>query len=267
MLIEDILRHLRLRIQQQCFQRHLRHGIQHNSVIHRCSRILAPGERPVVPDNDARHRQRRNSALIQRFRDDLSGVQLIVRLDLRLRQRAGTRYGAVEIIRMRRSERGNIQSRLRKCDRIHRMRMRDAADFRIAAVQLQMRFRIRGRIPFALGGFAALQIHNDHILRLHAVIIHTGRLDHDKSLFAVDAADIAPGIDDNASCGQLQIGCTHSLLQCFQHIRTPLDHWQIRYCFPDLSSSFSSFVSFSLLCSSPRIGRQIHSTGISHLWR
>ena len=38
----------------------------------------------------------------------------------------------------------------------------------------------------------AVQINDDHILRRHAVIRHTGGLDDDQAALAVDAGDIAP---------------------------------------------------------------------------
>lgn len=64
-------------------------------------------------------------------------------------------------------------------------------EFRERLVEYQMRRRVARRLPFALDD-VSVQINDDHILRRHAVIRHTGGLDDDQAALAVDAGDIAP---------------------------------------------------------------------------
>lgn len=65
--------------------------------------------------------------------------------------------------------------------------------------------------------FAAFQRDHDHILRCHAVIADARGLDDHASAFAVDAADIAPCINDDAAAHKLEVCRADLLFQRFQH--------------------------------------------------
>lgn len=67
----------------------------------------------------------------------------------------------------------------------------DTAAFRERLVEHQMRRRVARWLPFALDD-PSIQIDNDHVLRRHAVIRHTGGLDDGQAALAVDAGEIAP---------------------------------------------------------------------------
>ena len=89
--------------------------------------------------------------------------------------------------------------------------MNDAAHFPKCLVDLDMCGCIYGRIVSSFH-LVAFKVHNDHVFRLQAVVIHTAGLDDKEAALAVDAADIAPGIGNQLSFGKLHIGFIDLLL-------------------------------------------------------
>ena len=99
--------------------------------------------------------------------------------------------------------------------------MHDAADVGECLVQLQMSGGIAGGLPFAVTDIA-VQIHNDHIFRGHAVIGNAGGLDDHKAGFPVDAGHIAPCEGDEIVFRQEEVGFQNLLFQLFEHNISPI---------------------------------------------
>lgn len=53
--------------------------------------------------------------------------------------------------------------------------------------------------------------------RGHLVVLHAAGLDDDEALFAVDAADVAPGEGDQAVLGEEEVGRKDLFLEFLQH--------------------------------------------------
>ena len=89
-------------------QRHQRHAgdlFKDDGVMHGVVGRLAPGERRVFGNEDAGDFHRVAGA--DRLDDHLAGVGLVFALDFLAGQRAAAGDGAVEVVGVRRAERGN----------------------------------------------------------------------------------------------------------------------------------------------------------------
>jgi hypothetical protein len=87
-------------------------------------------------------------------------------------------------------------ARLRPGRGVKAVRVNDAADVLERAVKHQMRRRVGTGLEIAVDDFAGFQRNHDHVFRLHAGVRHAGRFDDDEAAFAVNAAGVAPGLDD-----------------------------------------------------------------------
>ena len=71
------------------------------------------------------------------------------------------------------------------------MGVRDAAHFGKRLVELDVRGRIRRRAEIPLHHFA-VQIDDDHVARLHAVVLDARGLDDDEPRLSIDGGDVPP---------------------------------------------------------------------------
>ena len=115
-----------------------------------------------------------------------------------------------------------------------------------------MRFCIGGGLPFPFDGLAGFQTDNDHVLRLHIVIADAGGLDDHSIALAVNAADIAPCVNDNAAPHKLQIGLANFLFQFFQHSDSPYVDFEPRSAHGDFRQAVVSVI-FSHEVETPEI--------------
>ena len=77
-------------------------------------------------------------------------------------------------------------------------------------VDFQMSWSIRRRLIVTFD-FITIQIHNDHIISGHGLIIYAAWFDDKKTTFSVNSADIAPGEGDKSVFGKQHIGFKYFL--------------------------------------------------------
>ena len=74
----------------------------------------------------------------------------------------------------------------------------------------------------AFDHLAGLERDDDHVLGLHAGVGHAARLDDHEPALAVHAADIAPGLDDEAFGDQVEVRFADVGFEFFEHVKTVL---------------------------------------------
>ena len=144
----------------------------------------------------------------------MTGVLLIRALDLFLRQAAHAGNLSVHVVCMGRPIAGNPSARLCPAGSVGGMGVYDTSNLRKRLVELQMRRRIRRRLvmPFHL---IAVQIHDNHIICRHRLIVHTAGLDDEQSALPVNGADISPCKGYKAILRKQHVGFKHFLFQFF----------------------------------------------------
>ena len=179
-------------------------------------RVLAPGEGAVAVADDRGHGDGVDAAFLEGLDDDVAGVELIALVQLLLRQvaRAGDR--AVKVVGVGGAEAGDVLPGLGPADGVGAVGVDDAADLREGVVEHQMGLGVGGGVQLALD-LVAFQVHDHQILGPELVVLHAGGLDDEQALLAVDAADVAPGVGDEAVAGQLHIGLKDCFLQFLEH--------------------------------------------------
>ena len=185
---------------------HKRDLFEHDRVVDRLVRVLAPGERAVVVDEHGGNLCRVDAAALEFLDDDKAGVLFICVLDLLRRHAAGAGDLAVEIIALRGAHGVDAGAGLRKAGRPAAVRVDNAADGREGPVQLYVRRRVGRGLETALDAFAGLQTHEHDVVGGHLIVLHARRLDGDQAAFAVDGGDVAPGEGDKIVFWQGQIG-------------------------------------------------------------
>ena len=88
------------------------------------------------------------------------------------------------------------------------------------AVQFRVGGGIRGRIQVSFH-LVALQVDDNHVLRLQLLIGHAAGLDDKESLLPVDSADISPGKGNQSVFRKLHICLIDDFLQFFKHVIAP----------------------------------------------
>jgi len=152
------------------------------------------------------HRRHRHRIPVpEGLQNDGPRLLLVLPADLRRRHFAGAGNLPVEVVGMRRPQRRNPASGLSKHGRPSGMGVDNAAHLRERLVDLQVRRRIGRRLVVSLF-YISVQVHHNHVVRLHLLVLHTGRLDDDQSGFPVHPAYIAPGKGHKTIPRQLHIG-------------------------------------------------------------
>ena len=146
--------------------------------------------------------------------DEMAGIFLVGIFNLFFGQAAQAGNLSVDIIGMGGSIAGNAPSRLCPAGGIGRVGMYNPSYFRKCLVQLHMGRRIGRGVIFSFH-FIPVQIHNHHILRGEAVIVHTAGFDGKKAAFPVDFTHISPGKSNQAVPGKKHIGLIYSFFQFF----------------------------------------------------
>ena len=124
------------RVEQFGDEGHFGDLFQYRRVVDRFVCVAAPCEGTVVLDQYARRVERVEAA--EPLDDHGARLGFVVAVDLRVRHIARTGDGAVEIIGMGRSQRGDVESRLRPCRSVGRVGVYHAADPLEGAVERQV---------------------------------------------------------------------------------------------------------------------------------
>lgn len=121
---------LRITVQLVRMQSHLGDFLKHDRIMYRLVRISPPCERRMAMNQNARHAGRIDSALTKRFDDDVTRLQLISPLDLRIRHSSRTRDFPVKVVGVRRPKCRDRPSCLGPASRPRGMGVYNAADLR-----------------------------------------------------------------------------------------------------------------------------------------
>ena len=121
---------------------HRRHRFERDGIRGGLGRTGAPGERTVRHDEDRRHLERVEGEAVERLDDHVAGLALVVAVDLFGAEYPRDRDGSVEVVRVGRPETRNGSPRLRPRRRERRVRVDDAAERRISAIQRQVCRRV-----------------------------------------------------------------------------------------------------------------------------
>ena len=97
--------------------------------------------------------------------------------------------------------------------------MNDATDVTKSAIENEMSVGIRTGLQIALDDFSGIERNDDHVPGPHGGVWDARRFDDDVPTCAVNAADIAPGLDDKALCYELKVGRADLFLESFEHLR------------------------------------------------
>src|ERR1700722_17055793 len=97
------------------------------------------------------------------------------------------------------------------------VRVHYAADAAEGFVQLEVRLQIARRPEQAFDD-VALKIGDDHVLRLHNVVVHAARLDDHETFLAVDAAGIAKGVEHQTAAHKFKICFQRGVLQLLEDL-------------------------------------------------
>ncbi len=95
------------------------------------------------------------------------------------------------------------------------------------AVEQSVGVEVRGRLEGAFDD-VAVEVRNYHAFNAEVVVIDAGGLDDDEALLAIDAADVAEGIEDEAATNQFEVGFEDGGAEGFEEhgisISRPADH-------------------------------------------
>src|SRR5207249_11179022 len=134
--------------------------LKDNSMIDSFGQRFTPGK-STMPGHE-RCGTRQGITDGQGFRDHPTSIQLVIAPDLACSQQPRAGYGAVEIIGMRGSQRGQLAAALGPGRGSQTVRMDDAADPGKGAVKLQMRRGVRTGLELAFDHASRGQGDNNH---------------------------------------------------------------------------------------------------------
>lgn len=153
--------------------------------------------------------------------DGDAGVVDVIAVDVVGGEFVCDRNGAIEIVGVGGAVGGDAASGLGPGSGVFRMRVHDRADSRELAVEEQMRGEVRRRAEIAFDDFA-VEIGDDHVLGLHGLVREAAGLDGDEASLAVDAADVAESVKNEAAADQFEVGLKDLGAEIVKHGVLPL---------------------------------------------
>jgi hypothetical protein len=91
--------------------------------------------------------------------------------------------------------------------------MDDAPDSAKCAIKREMCRRIGTWLEFSFDHLSGLDRHDDHVGRSHCGVGNAGRFDDYQLTRAVNAAGVAPSLNDQALPDQIQVGLAHGFFE------------------------------------------------------
>src|SRR5262249_229313 len=116
-----------------------------------------------------------------------------------------------------RSVRRNAFLRLRPRSCVKTVCVNDATDFRKLAIKKQMGFGVGTGFEFSFNDLAIGQGHHSHMRGLHAIIRHAAGLDDHQPALEMNAGDIAPRLNHQASRHEVEVGFANFAFEFFEH--------------------------------------------------
>ena len=188
--------------------------LQHDGIVDGVEAVGAPGEGTVVAyqHGGGVHGVHPHEALDYY----VAGFLLVFAPDLGLAHAAGAGDVLVEVIGVGGADVGDVEAGLGPGGGVGGMGVHHAADGGKSLVEHEVCGGVGGR---AQGAFddVAVEVDDDHVGGLHAVVGHAAGLDDHKAAPAVDGAHVAPGEYHQAVLHQVEVGLADLLFKLFQH--------------------------------------------------
>src|SRR5262249_26809988 len=153
------------------------------------------------------------------FDDDVAGIDFVIVSDFASVQSPGAGDRSVKIIGVGCSEGGNGAATLRPGRGEKAVGVNDAANFSKRSIEDEVSVSVRAGLQIALDDFSGIERDDDHMAWLHRGVGNARRFDDDVPAGVVNAADIAPGLDDKTLGDQLQVCSADLLFESVEHLR------------------------------------------------
>jgi len=146
-----------------------------------------------------------DSLLLEEANDGLASFVDIAVLNRLIGEWWCDRDGAVEVVGVGGAEGWNGESCLGEAGGELGVGVDDGADGGEFAVEEGVGVEVGGGFEFAVDDFA-VEVGDDHEFGDELVVVDAGGFDDDEAFFAVDAAGVAEGVEDEASLDEFEIG-------------------------------------------------------------
>lgn len=171
-----------------------------DSIIHG----LTPGEWAMAGDEDAGAMQ--GVATGKGFNDDIAGIHFVIFFDLASVEAPSARNRPMKIICVSGAKSGNWAATLRPGSGKKAVRVNDAANLAKSAIKDEMSRSIGAGLQGAFDDFSTFERNDDHVPGFHRGVGDARRLDYNVAAGAINATDVAPGLDDQPLAYELQVG-------------------------------------------------------------
>src|SRR5689334_2390624 len=144
-------------------------------------------------------------ATVKSFHDHIAGIYFVIVSDFASVQAARAGHRTMKIIGVGCAQSRDRTATLRPGGGKKAVGMNDAANLAKSAIENEMSVSIGTWLQSALDDFSGIERHNDHVAWLHRGVWDARRFDDDVAAGAVNAADIAPGLDDKTFGDELKV--------------------------------------------------------------
>ncbi len=206
-----------VREKSQCLAGEPDQVLEHNRVVDSIVQSPAPGERTVAGDEHAGTVQ--GIATSKGFDDYIAGVHFVIFFDLASVEPSSARNGPMKIIGVSGAESRNRTATLRPGGGKKAVGVNDATNLTKSAIKNQMSVSIRAGLQIAFDDFSGIQRNDNHVFGFHGGIWNARRFDDNFPAGAVNTADVAPGLDDEAFGDKLEVCGADFFFQSLKHLR------------------------------------------------
>jgi hypothetical protein len=185
--------------------RHFCYGFEDYGVVGGFVGVTAPGEGGVAIDEAGGYGQWVDVVLLKVRDDGLAGLVDVAAADGFVGEGLGAGDGAVEVVGVGRAEGRDGKAGLGEAGGELGVGVDDGADGEELAVEEGVGVEVGGGFEFAVDDLA-VEVGDDHEFGDEFVVVDARGLDDDEALFAVDAAGVAEGVEDEAALDEFEVG-------------------------------------------------------------
>jgi len=183
---------------------HPGYGFEDYGVVSGFVRVASPAERGVAVDETGGDGQGIDSLETEAVDDGYAGFVNVAADDGFVAQGLSTRDWPVEVVGVGGAERGDGQAGLGEAGGELGVSVDDGADGGELAVEEGVGVEVGGGFELAVDD-VAVEVGDDHEFGDELVVVDAGGLDDDEALFAVDAAGVAEGVEDEAALDEFEV--------------------------------------------------------------
>jgi hypothetical protein len=184
---------------------HLCYGFEDYGVVGGGVGVTAPAEGGVAVDEAGWDGDGVDSMLLEVIDDGEAGLVDVAAGDGFIVQGCGAGDGAVEVVGVGGAEGWDGEAGLGEAGGELGVGVDDGADGGELAVEEGVGVEVGGGFEFAVDDLA-VEVGDDHEFGDEFVVVDAGGLDDDEALFAVDAAGVAEGVEDEATLDEFEVG-------------------------------------------------------------